>query len=375
MDALLVIPVCIFKATYYHPQALVDSGANKNIIDSAYLEMMDLVPWLKEILDRTVLADGSCSRSGSITHKISLTILVGDGFPPYKSIFQVMKLGVADIILGIPFLRIPFLHALHPQINWANHTIHPPASTSSALPSINTVISSIEVVAPKPSVPVEYQGFSDLFDKKLADKLPPHRSFDHTNPLVEGKVPPFGPIYSLSVTEHAALKDYIDDNLEKGFITPSSSPAGLPILFVKKKDGGLGLCVDYRQLNEITIKNRYLLSLIGDLIDKLKSAKVYSKIDLCGAYKLLRIAKGEEWKTAFRIRHGLYKYKVMPFGLMNAPASFQHLMNWIFRDILDISVIIYLDDILVYSNNQELHVRHVWTVLTRLWEFDVVYQT
>ena len=202
-----------------------------------------------------------------------------------------MKLEDAYIILGIPFL-----HALRPQINWANCMICPLVSTSPALPSISSMILSIEVVTRKPSVPVEYKDFADVFDKKLANKLPPHQSFDHTIPLVEGKVPPFGPIYSLSVTEQAALKDYIDNNLEKGFITPSSSPAELPIIFVEKKDGSLRLCVDYRQLNEMTIKNRYPLPLIGDLIDKLKSAKGYSKIDLCGGYNLLWIAKGKVGK-------------------------------------------------------------------------------
>ena len=185
---------------------------------------------MREIPDRTVLADGNPSSLGSFTHKISLTVLVGNELPPYKLVFQVMKLGVANIILGIPFP-----HALCPQIDWVNRSIRPPASTSPALPSINTVILSIEVVAPKPSVPVEYKDFADVFGKRLADKSPPHRSFDLTIPLFEGKVPPFVPIYSLSVTEQTALKDYIDNNLEKGFITPSSSPAGSPILFVKKK--------------------------------------------------------------------------------------------------------------------------------------------
>ena len=200
-------------------------------------------------------------------------------------------------------------------------------------------------------------------------RIPPlHRPFDHTIPIEEGKKPPFGPIYSLSETEFKALKDYLEENLKKGFIRPSESPAAAPILFVKKKDGSLRLCVDYRGLNKITIKNRYPLPLIAELLDRLRQAKYYTKIDLRGAYNLLRIAKGEEWKTAFRTRYGLFEYLVMPFGLTNAPATFQHLMNHHFTDMVDKFVICYLDDILIYSNSLEEHKAHIAKVLQRLRE-------
>lgn len=149
----------------------------------------------------------------------------------------------------------------------------------------------------------------------------------------DAEIVPFGPIYNLSETELEALREYLDENLKKGFIRPSESPAGAPILFVKKKDGSLRMCVDYRGINKITIKNRYPLPLIAELLDRLKSAKVFTKIDLRGAYNLLRIKAGEEWKTAFRTRYGHFEYLVMPFGLTNAPASFQHLMNHNFRDL------------------------------------------
>jgi hypothetical protein len=131
----------------------------------------------------------------------------------------------------------------------------------------------------------------------------------------------------LSAIELKALDEYLKENLAKGFIRQSSSPAGAPILFVKKSDGSLRLCVDYRGLNKITIKNRYSLTLIQGNLDRLQDAKFFSKIDLRGAYNLIRIAAGEEWKTAFRTRYGLFEYLVMPFGLTNAPASFQQLMN------------------------------------------------
>ncbi len=231
------------------------------------------------------------------------------------------------------------------------------ASTNDAPPVIKS---------DKDIVPVQYHSYLDVFSKASADKLPPHRPFDHHMPLMEGKQPPFGPIYSISDKELKALREYLDENLAKGFIVPSESPAAAPILFVKKKDGSLRLCVDYRGLNAMTIKNRYPLPLISDLLDRLRHAKVFTKIDLRGAYNLLRIAKGEEWKTAFRTRYGLFEYRVMPFGLTNAPASFQHLMNFNFRDMLDNFVICYLDDLLIYSPDLTTHCEHVGKVLQRL---------
>ena len=144
------------------------------------------------------------------------------------------------------------------------------------------------------------------------------------------------------------LKEYIDENLPKKFIRHSKSPAGASILFVKKKDGSLRLCVDYRGLNKVTVKNRYPLPLIAGLLDQLGEAKIYSKIDLRGAYNLVRIKEGDEWKTAFRTMYGHFEYNVMPFGLTNAPAIFQHLMNDIFQEYLDRFVVCYLDNILIY---------------------------
>jgi hypothetical protein len=218
-------------------------------------------------------------------------------------------------------------------------------------------------------VPRKYHDFLDVFDKKEADKLPPHRPFDHHIPLVEGANPSFGPIYPLSPLEQLELKKYLEENLKKGFIRPSESSVASPILFVKKKDGSLRLCVDYRRLNSMTVKNRYPLPLINDLLDQLRRATIYTKMDLRGAYNLLRIKEGEEWKTAFRTRYGLFEYAVMPFGLTNAPASFQHLMNHVFRDMLDVSVIVYLDDILVFSKNEADHELHVREVFKRLREY------
>ena len=171
----------------------------------------------------------------------------------------------------------------------------------------------------------------------------------------------------MSETELKAWREYLNNMLGKGFIRPSNSPAGAPILFAKKKDGSLRLCVDYRGLNAITRKNRYPLPLVGDLLDRLRSAKFFTKIDLRAGYNNVRISPGHEWKTAFRTRYGSFEYLVMPFGMTNSPATFHHFMNDIFCDMANIFVIVYLDDILVFSETKEEHRVHVRRVLERLY--------
>ncbi|MBW0511037.1 hypothetical protein O181_050752 [Austropuccinia psidii MF-1] len=183
--------------------------------------------------------------------------------------------------------------------------------------------------------------YLDVFSKVKEEKLPPHRTCDHHIKL-EGSLPP------------------------KGFIWPSSSSKGAPVLFVKKKDGGLCLCVYYHKLNAITRKNKYPVPLINQLLTALNFSAIFSKIYLCGAYNLLIIQEGDEHLTAFRTKYGSYEYLVIPFGLTNAPASFQNLVNDIFYYLLDIYAVVYLDEIMGFSKSEEEHVTHVSTVLSRL---------
>jgi len=208
--------------------------------------------------------------------------------------------------------------------------------------------------------------FADVFSKTKAEALPPHHPYDLKINLEEGAQPPVGLIYSLSASEQEALKEFIEENLNTGFIRPISSPHGAPVLFVKKKDGSLRLCVDFCGLNRIPKKDRYLLPLISDLLDSPRKAQVYSKIDLRHAYHLVHIANGDEWKTVFRTCYGSFEWSVMPFGLTNAPTVFQQFMNDIFSNLLDVCVVIYLDDILIYSNNMSKHYWHMKEVLKRL---------
>ncbi|KAG0458620.1 hypothetical protein HPP92_021748 [Vanilla planifolia] len=172
--------------------------------------------------------------------------------------------------------------------------------------------------------------------------------------------------YRMAPAELQEVKVQIHELLDKGFIRPSVSPWGAPLLFVKKKDGSLRMCIDYRELNKITIKNRYPLPRIDDLFDQLQGAAVFSKIDLRSGYHQLKIKKDDISKTAFRTRYGHYEFLVLPFGLANAPAAFMDLMNRVFKEYLDQFVVVFIDDILVYSRNAEDHERHLHTVLQTL---------
>ena len=197
----------------------------------------------------------------------------------------------------------------------------------------------------------------------------PTASITTTQFNIPSEVPPVsGQIYHLSVPKLAALKAWLEDHLQKGFIRPSKSPFGAPVLLVPKSDGSLRPCCDYRLLNSITVKDKTPLPLISESFDRLSSAKIFSKLDLRGAFNLLRIAPGQEHYTAFRTRYGLYECLVMPFGLTNAPGSFQRLMNTVLHDLLDVTCIVYLDDIIVFSDNMSDHVNHCRQVLERLVE-------
>ncbi|KAJ1595446.1 hypothetical protein NDA14_005957 [Ustilago hordei] len=224
----------------------------------------------------------------------------------------------------------------------------------------------VDKVVTAADIPKPYQHLQDVFDEVEADKLPHHTEHDLHLELIEGGKPPQGPLYLKGPKEMSELRRYLDENLEKGFIRPSKSLARSPVLFIPKKDGGLRLCVDYRGLNEITVKNRAPLPLIKEQLFLLRKARIYTKLDLRAAYNLIRIAKGDEWKTAFGTQLGLYEYLVMPFGLANAPAHFQLFINDIFRDIIGVYVVVYLDDFLIFSDTEEVHVKHVTKVLTRL---------
>jgi hypothetical protein len=196
--------------------------------------------------------------------------------------------------------------------------------------------------------------------------MPTDRDIEFIIELQPGTAPISKSPYRMPPNELAELKIQLQDLLDKGFIHPSASPWGCPALFVKKKDNSLRLCVDYRPLNAVTIKNKYPLPRIDILFDQLAGAKVFSKIDLRPGYHQIKIRPSDIPKTAFSTRYGLYEYLVMSFGLTNAPAYFMYLMNSVFMQELDKFVVVFIDDILIYSKNPEDHAIHLRIVLQRL---------
>ena len=190
--------------------------------------------------------------------------------------------------------------------------------------------------------------FLDVFPDDMVG-LPPEREVEFTIDLIPGTEPISIPPYRMAPVELRELKAQLEELLSKGFIRPSISPWEAPVLFVKKKDGSLRLCIDYRQLNKVTIRNQYPLPRIDELFDQLQGSRVYSKIDLRSGYHQLRVQESDLPKTAFRTRYRHYEFLVMPFGLTNALAAIMDLMNRVFQPYLDRFVIVFIDDILVYS--------------------------
>jgi hypothetical protein len=244
---------------------------------------------------------------------------------------------------------------------------HATASGSDAAPIAISAITAGSIPL-RELLPEQYHKYLLLFAPEQSEKLPEHRPYDHAINLTPGTEPKWGPVYRLSREEFEALKEYIAKMIKEGKIRPSSSPAGSPVLFVPKPGGrGLRLCVDYRDLNKITIKDRTPLPIMDQLAEQVAGADWFTKLDLKAGYNLIRIRKGDEWKTAFRSPLGHYEYLVMPFGLCNAPATFQRMMNDIMRPFLGNGVVSYLDDILIHSKGTvEEHRELVGRVLQTL---------
>ena len=364
-------------------EAMVDSGASGNFIAAHFVKQHDMPTRQHPQPYQLHLVDGKpmSKNKGWVKEQTrSLPIVIGKHHE--ELCLDIVAIPRYDVILGIPWLvrHNPTIDWTQRQVSFDTCTCTIPVQCKMPI-AINAItledLQEIQRHNPEPTLcateepvlPQEYREFEKLFSEEEAEiELPKHQPWDHEIPLEPGKNPTFGPIYSLNAKELGALKEYIDDNLRKGYIRPSQSPAGYPIIFVPKKDGKLRLCVDYRQLNGITIKNRYALPLINELHDRFRGAKFFTKLDLRGAYNLVRMRKGEEWKTAFRTRYGHFEYMVMPFGLTNAPATFQALINQTLHEYLDVSVVVYLDDILIYSSSKEEHTIHVKKVLSALQE-------
>jgi hypothetical protein len=341
-------------------RALLDSGAAANFIDRSFAISHGVH---LQLLDRPIPVEAIDGRLISQVKEFACITVNSARIDAssFSGKFFVIDSPRYPIILGITWLR-----AVNPPINWRSHKVTD--CTTRKEPA--DLCASLEIKGGEPSLPPSYyKEFNAVFEKRQADLLPEHRSYDcYIELTANADSYPKRRIYSLSIKEEQVLREYIHDMLNKGFIRHSSSPLGAPVLFTKKKDGGLRPCIDYRGLNSITKKVPYPIPVIRDILQQLRTAKVFTKLDLRGAYNLLRIKAGDEWKTAFSCKYGHFEYRVMPFGLMNAPSFFQYFMHDLFRDYTDLFLVVYLDDLLIYSDNPLQHKQHVKLVLQRLME-------
>jgi len=344
---------------------LVDSGSSGSLIDRHLVEKLG-IPKIKLAHPRLLL-NADHSKNDRITHVVRLDVHIGS--VKDSIIFAIANLGKAGAFLGFDWLE-----RLNPVIDWRRRRATFPepipdtitlddgdkvlwvdletrATSSKTQPSDDHPNSS-----PLDRIPTHLHEFADVFLKEGFDELPPHREWDHAIELVPGAKLRDCKIYPLSPGQQRELDTFIEDNLSSQCIRPSKSPLASPFFFIQKKDGSLRPVQDYRYLNSVTIKNKYPLPLISDLIDKLKDATIFTKFDVRWGYNNVRIRPGDEWKAAFKTNRGLFEPRVMFFGLTNSPATFQAMMNKIFADeIREGHVVIYLDDILIFSTSLDEH--------------------
>jgi hypothetical protein len=345
-----------------HPAVLLfDSSASHTFINRTFVTKHD-ISTMGTQEDFFIQSSKGRLCTKEMVHEVPIE-LGGHIFPTLMIILQNQDI---DVILGMNWMyqRGAIIDALHRTIR-----LNLPDNKSHLLIQFSIPKRTVERVCATSvkeiyDIPVVCE-FLDVFLDDLPG-LPPDREVEFVIKLKPGTAPISRRAYRMPSNELAELKAQLQELLEKGFIRPSSSPWGCPTLFVKKKDQTLRMCVDYRPLNEVTIKNKYPLPLIDILFDQLAGAKVFSKIDLRSGYHQIKIQPEDIPKTAFTTRYGLYEYLVMSFGLTNAPAHFMYLMNSVFMPELDKFVVVFIYDILVYSKSEEEHAEHLRIVLTRL---------
>ncbi|GJX69334.1 putative reverse transcriptase domain-containing protein [Tanacetum coccineum] len=342
---------------------LFDSGAEKSFVSSTFTHFINITPATLNTSYEVELADGKVVSTNTILRSCTLVLL--------NHVFKIdllpTRLGSFDVIIGMDWLA--YHRAL---IDCYEKIVRIPLPNGKIL----------EVQGERPEKDLRSLACIKADEKKLDDirvvrdypevfpddllGLPLVREIEFRIDLIPGASPVVRSPYRLAPSEMLELSNQLKELQEKGFIRPSHSPWGAPVLFVKKKDGSMRMCIDYRELNKLTIKNRYPLPRIDDLFDQLQGACCFSKIDLRSGYHQLRVREEDIPKTAFRTRYGHFEFTVMPFGLTNAPAIFMDLMNRVCKPYLDKFVIVFIDDILIYSKSEEEHEVHLKTILDLL---------
>ncbi|GJT02816.1 putative reverse transcriptase domain-containing protein [Tanacetum coccineum] len=342
---------------------LFDSGAEKSFVSSAFTPFIDIAPTALNTSYEVELADGKVVSTNTVLRSCTLVLL--------NHVFKIdllpTRLGSFDVIVGMDWLsyhravidcyekivRIPLPNGEILEVQGERPEKDP--GSLACIKADEKKLDDIRVV----------RDFPEVFPDDLSG-LPPVREIEFRIDLIPGASPVVKSPYRLAPSEMLELSNQLKELQEKGFIRPSHSPWGAPVLFVKKKDGAMRMCIDYRELNKLTIKNRYPLPRIDDLFDQLQGACCFSKIDLRSGYHQLRVREEDIPKTAFRTRYGHFEFTVMPFGLTNAPAIFMDLMNRVCKPYLDKFVIVFIDDILIYSKSEEEHEVHLKTILDLL---------
>ncbi|KAI2650785.1 Transposon Tf2-9 polyprotein [Labeo rohita] len=355
--------------------ALIDSGSAGNFISGTLCRQLHLQTKKTSKIYQIQPITGETTSSTRIQCKCEpINLQIGI---LHKEKIQLLVLEGTNMDI---ILERPWLVKHDPILSWGTGEIikwgegcttdcfpEIPRPVRKCLPVFTTSVESpIEKRSVK--IPKIYSSFQDVFCPKRASQLPPHRPWDCAIDLILDAPMPRGKIYPLSLPETQAMEEYIQEALSQGYIRPSTSPAASSFFFVAKKDGGLRPCIDYRIINQGTIKFRYPLPLVPVALEQLRSAKIFTKLDLRSAYNLVRIREGDEWKTAFVTPTGHYEYLVMPYGLVNAPSVFQNFIHEVLREFLHKFVVVYIDDILIYSRSETEHHHHVAEVLQRLRE-------
>ncbi|GJZ14591.1 putative reverse transcriptase domain-containing protein, partial [Tanacetum coccineum] len=342
----------MFLLNQHLARVLFDSGADKSFVSISLASKLNIPPITIDTFYNIKMADENLVSTNTVIQGVTLTLLK----QPFEIDLMPIKLVSFDIVIGMDWLS-----KYHARIIYDEKVIHI---------LTNGEILIIRVMEKKSDekrledIPVVRE-FPEVFPEDLPG-LPPVHQVEFQIDLIPGTTPVARAPCRLAPLKIQELSNQLQELSDRGFIRPSTSPWGAPVLFVKKKDGSFRMCIDYQELNKLTIKNRYPLPRIDDLFDQLQGSSVYSKIDLRSGYHQLRVRDEDIPKTAFRTRYGHYEFQVMPFGLTNAPAVFMDLMNRVCKPYLDKFVIVFIDDILIYSRNKEEHANHLRIILELL---------